>query len=126
MVQLTPAFSVAILEHWVCRMKTSMPSHQSHPVLGPELKKKIHSTLIQLGSRFAPDKRDLELNDVGRSQVAEQAARAAGCLIREQVGAKVIRRKAFAADLLTAVDQNLGSFWLVLEVCSLVNHSVNQ
>ncbi|CAL1137457.1 unnamed protein product [Cladocopium goreaui] len=38
-------------------------------------------------------------------EVAEQAARAAGCLIREQVGAKVIRRKAFAADLLTAVDQ---------------------
>ena len=43
------------------------------------------------------------------SQVAEQAARAAGCLMREQVGAKVIRRKAFAADLLTAVDQSLGS-----------------
>ena len=91
---------------------------------GPRLeKKKLHSTFIQLGSRFAPDKRDLELNDVGRSQVAEQAARAAGCLIREQVGAKVIRRKAFAADLLTAVDQNLGSFWSVLEVCSLVNLS---
>ncbi|CAK9034331.1 unnamed protein product [Durusdinium trenchii] len=38
-------------------------------------------------------------------QVAQHAARAAGHLIREKVGAEVIRRKAFAADLLTAVDQ---------------------
>lgn len=55
-------------------------------------------------------------------QVAEQAARAAGQLMREQVGAKVIRRKAFAADLLTAVDQQLGKGLLAKnDVSAMIN-----
>lgn len=55
-------------------------------------------------------------------QVAEQAARAAGQLMREQVGAKVIRRKAFAADLLTAVDKQLGKGFLAKNnVSAMIN-----
>lgn len=44
--------------------------------------------------------------------MAERAARAAGNLMRDKVGAKVIRTKAFAADLLTEVDQPPGTVWV--------------
>ncbi|CAJ1412618.1 unnamed protein product [Effrenium voratum] len=38
-------------------------------------------------------------------EVAEEAARAAGALIVERVGAEVLRSKAFESDLVTEVDQ---------------------